>query len=350
MALEAWAHQRVESGESFDNVLADVLGPSDTPAAFLLIAVDLLLSHRPRSRDAAIPFLASPELLWLDRERYIADLPMADPLGLNELLTQSAGAPNTQRLRDRPSRRAELCDLLGRYAVGGPPDLRDRLNALLRQATERLGPPTPQSTLRDPRLMAAHALNLVDPANWPDVVVQHEDGTQTTARKYASPEAERRHFQAFESERRDQAAATNMQVSLAAALKDPASSSSEFAAEAAAWAQKSTPSPADDDAQKLHSEAVITAAMIAMRDGTPELRDREAAWARALFRRTLQTDEEPAQRLRSGLQFNPVAIAFCGMIHCSETAPSRTTCAAFSTQLVAANTPSPMALPPQLPS
>ncbi len=33
MALEAWAHRRIEAGESFGEVLRDVLGPPEAPAA-----------------------------------------------------------------------------------------------------------------------------------------------------------------------------------------------------------------------------------------------------------------------------------------------------------------------------
>jgi hypothetical protein len=47
MALEAWAHRQIEAGVPFDKVLADVLGPANAPAAYLLVAVDLLLSHWP---------------------------------------------------------------------------------------------------------------------------------------------------------------------------------------------------------------------------------------------------------------------------------------------------------------
>jgi hypothetical protein len=62
MALEAWGHGRIEAGEPFEKVLADVLGPTGTPTAYLLVAVDLLLSHWPKSREAAVHFLACPEL------------------------------------------------------------------------------------------------------------------------------------------------------------------------------------------------------------------------------------------------------------------------------------------------
>ena len=68
-ALEAWGHRRLDAGEPVDEVLADVLGPHGTPAAFLLIAVDLVLSHFPATRSAIVPFLANPELLATERGR-----------------------------------------------------------------------------------------------------------------------------------------------------------------------------------------------------------------------------------------------------------------------------------------
>src|SRR3546814_14071736 len=69
MALEAWGHGRVEAGEQLDAVIADILGPHGSCAAYLLVAIDLLLSHWPASRELLVPFIASPELLAADRGR-----------------------------------------------------------------------------------------------------------------------------------------------------------------------------------------------------------------------------------------------------------------------------------------
>ena len=67
MALREWAKRRVEKGASVDAVLADVIGRSDSPAAYLLLAADMIVDQWPASRESAIPFLACPELLCLDR-------------------------------------------------------------------------------------------------------------------------------------------------------------------------------------------------------------------------------------------------------------------------------------------
>lgn len=86
MALEAWAHGRIEAGDPLDKVLGDVIGAANAPAAYLLVAVDLLLSHWPESRTASIPFVACPELLCLDRQRVGVDnFQMPDIFGLKEL-------------------------------------------------------------------------------------------------------------------------------------------------------------------------------------------------------------------------------------------------------------------------
>jgi hypothetical protein len=171
MALEAWAHRRIEEGEPLNQVLADVLGPPGFPAAYLLVAVDLLLSHWPKSLEAAVPFLACPELLCTDRERQVYDnFQYPDFFGLRALQKEPVSAVSLESLKRRPSRQHILEELLGQYAIYGPVDLRETLTALLHQAAARLGPPDNQSNLRDPALMAVHALNLVDgekcPLRW----------------------------------------------------------------------------------------------------------------------------------------------------------------------------------------
>ena len=68
-ALEAWGHHRLDSGEPVSTVLVDILGPVGSCAAYLLVAVDVLISHFPSARSALVPFLANPELLATERHR-----------------------------------------------------------------------------------------------------------------------------------------------------------------------------------------------------------------------------------------------------------------------------------------
>jgi hypothetical protein len=90
---------------------------SPAPAAYLLVAVDLLLSHWPCSHTAGVPFVACPELLCLDRQRVIADnMKIPDIFGLNEITREPSGPASIESLKQRPSRRLMLDQLLDLYA------------------------------------------------------------------------------------------------------------------------------------------------------------------------------------------------------------------------------------------
>jgi hypothetical protein len=317
MALEAWAHHRIEAGEALDTVLTDVLGPRGSPAAYVLVTVDLVLSHWPKTRETAVPFLACPELLCIDRDRHLNDnLELPDYFGFKALQKEPVGAASQRDLRKRVSRRVSLDELLGKYAFG-PDELRERLAALLHRAAARLGPPDEQSDLRDPNFMVVHALNLVDPNNWREVSVALTDDTQVPAHEYVSPAAESKHLAALQEAARDKNADRSMQAALGLALEDPSRSSPTFAAQAVTWAQGAATTPKSEDADEnwMREQAVVTAAMVMMRDGGSELRKRHREWARSVFAQALQTKEDPVYRFRSGLRYNPIAIAFAGMAH-----------------------------------
>jgi hypothetical protein len=195
MALEAWGHRRIEAGEPVDKVLADVIGTANPPAAYLLVAVDLLLSHWPKSRVAAIPFLSYPELLCLDQQRTIHDgMEIPDLFGFKALQKEPVGAASLTSLKSRPSRRRMLGQLLGLYALHESVENRDELAELLRRGAARLGPPRDGSDLGDPEFMAVHALNVIDPKNWHKKTAQTQEGL-TEGWEYVPPETESRHLQ-----------------------------------------------------------------------------------------------------------------------------------------------------------
>lgn len=324
MALEAWSHRRIENGELFVTVLGDVLGPPGTPAGFLLVAIDLILSHWPKSREAAVPFVACPELLCTDRQRQLLEhLPDFDPFGLKTLTKERSGVLSLEELKKRPSRRCSLEQLLGKYALFESAELRARLTALLHHAAERLGQPDAHADFRDAAFMAAHALNRVDPNNWREVSVQLTDGTQTTAHEYVPPESERKHVEALQDGQKDRLDDVNMQAGVMLALDDPSRSSPQFAAAAVEWAQRVTAISKTEDAGEgedqgedfLQDHALVSAAMIALRDGDDELRARHQAWALGVFAEALRAKDDPVIRFRPGLRHNPIAIAFVGIIH-----------------------------------
>jgi hypothetical protein len=313
MALEAWAHGRIEKGESIDDVLADVIRESPAPAAYLLVAVDLLLSHWPKSHAAAIPFVACPELLVLDRQRAVHDtVQMPDIFGLGEIQKPPSGPVTLESLKARVSRRVALDRLLDFYARVKFDADRPTVTDLLRRAAARLGPPQGQSDLGDPEFMVLHALNRIDPSNWRETTVQTADGPRDVW-EYLPPAAERDHLQPLQDEMQERNENTRMEFSIRIAMNDATRSSPEFAAAAVKWAQAVANKPAGNETEQwMRAEAIVSTAMIAARDGGPDLIAAHGDWIRETFKSAFKGKADPAHKMRDGLQYNPIAIAFLG--------------------------------------
>ena len=287
IALFTWGNNRLNAGSSVDSVLTDLLSSSNPSAAYLLVAADLLRTHWPRSRDAAIPFVACPELLCLDQE-----------LSLDERFRGGMTETSASRTT-KPS----LYDLLSHYAVFPPSEHRDRLASLLRAAAERLGPYAERSDRGDPDFMAFHALNRVDPGNWKSV--DQSDGTRTM--NYMVPDEEERHLAPLSEELEDEHSERFLQSRIMSALENPTESSPDLAEEAAEWAQRQSATVGIE-------HVVVASAALAMRDGSNGLRDRTEAWARIVFDNAFQSSPKPFGA-DGGIWFNPVAIAFVGWTH-----------------------------------
>jgi hypothetical protein len=315
MALEVWAQARLDSGDSPPAVLADIVGSKENvPAAYLLICVDLVLSHWPRTRDVAVPLLASPELLCLDRHRWVHDnVEFPDVLGLRSLENEPEGPMSKEALRRRPSRRLALDVVLNNYAlVGGQAcqSLRDGLQA----AATRLGEPVADSDLSDPTFMARHALNLTNRANWTKLPAG-QDG-KSGGYQYTSPEEEARHLELMQEEAAASQTDTAFETAVEAALDRPDRSSSSFAEQALTWARskRSGPQPEDDTERRMRERAIVAAAAIAARDGTLALRAANLDWIRHELRGALSAALDIGAAHRGGLRLNILATAFYGWV------------------------------------
>jgi hypothetical protein len=323
MALEAWAHRRIEAGEALEGVLTDVLGPQGSCAAYLLVAVDLIISHWPKSLDVAAAFLGCPELLCIDHTRQVHDrVEMPDFFGLGALRSEPRGSVTAADLKRRPSRRTTLDELIGNFTFLASPDQLATLRTLLATAAARLGEPAASAHLGNPEFMVRYALNLSDAANWQEVEVTLKDGSSATARKYLSPTAEQTHLQALRDAATERESDFATRSALTLAVDDPARLLPEGRSAAVAWARRSATATAevesDDDGgeRRMQEEAVVTAAMIVMRDGDDALRAEHGEWARSQLDKTLAAlDDDPARQMRGGLRFNPTAIAYAGLIH-----------------------------------
>lgn len=309
MALEAWSHARIERGETADQVIGDVLGPEGSPMAFLLVAVDVLISHWPKTRHVATPFLSSPEMLSLDRTRQVHDsMPEMDLLGWGAIGPKEPSGPiRLADLKERPSRRMPLEFLLCNVAHSDDAS-RDELCGLLQAASARLGVPEPDDTFAEPRLMARYALNLIDPANW-----QPNDGGLT----YISPQEEAEHVAKLQAASAPQMKDAHIEAAIQNVLENRERSSPELAIHAVAYAKR-LESAADtpEDVLRSRTTAIVSAAMITVRDGADQLLDEHEGWVRGVFAKAFAANEhDVGSSMRDGIRFNSVAIATFGLIY-----------------------------------
>ncbi len=310
MALETWGHERIEKGDDIINVINDVVGEGEAPAAYVLIAIHLILSHWPESAAAGVPFVGCPELLSLDLSRPVQ---MAftgiDLFGFGQLSKEPASGPRLAALKQRVSRRLSLDSLLSRYALHEPvKSERDRLVALLRAASMRLGKHQAGDDRSDPRLMAYLALNLIDPKNWNEGT--HEvDGEVAEGFRYNPPPDEIAHFEPLQAKVAANSKDLEYTTKISLLIDHPEKSSAELAAALQKWAEEKSTSSRIPEAL---DQAVVGAAMIAMRDGEPHLRADKRDWAEQQFSRAVGGKPDVGGRMRAGMLYNPVAMAFAG--------------------------------------
>lgn len=312
MALEAWAHERVEGGENVDAVVADVIGADDAPAAYALVALHIILSHWPRSAAAGVPFAGCPELLSLDLQRPIRTVAGGlDFFGLGRLQKEPALGPRLDSLRQRISRRVSVDALLARYALlTGADQERDRLKEVLARARERLGPHQPEDDRSDPRLMAHLALNALDRANWVEEPDEDEEGRKTY--RYVPPPEEVAHFEPHQARVLANSSDLAHTTAVNRLVDDPTKSSPQIAEALAAWAETKTAT--NGEIPEAIDQAIVGAALIAMRDGTAELRADKRAWAETQFARATARKADIGGRMREGMLFNVTAMSFAGRV------------------------------------
>ncbi len=296
MALRKWGERRIRRGDPVRTVLNDVFRGSDRPAAYLLLAVDLLIDAWPASREVAIPFLACPELLCLDRNlvwhQYTAD---RMPGHVVENPVPRAGSARS------------LIDYVADLAVSGPPDLQERLASLLWKAAERLGPYDEQSGFDDPRFMAFHAMNLLDRSNWKQATERVPHGP--VALGYVAPPAEAEHLARLEVQSRERVQDVHVQAAIMTATEDAKRSSSDIVAAALRWTRH-----APDDLPE-HRAIVTASALLVARDGDDDQISGNEDWVRRVFVDAKRSEMNPLYERTDTLSTSPPSIAFAGMSH-----------------------------------
>ncbi len=301
MALEAWGHARLDAGEDVDAVLADIQGPEGSCAAYLLVAIDLLLSHWPRTRKAMIPFVSCPALLATERGREVHER-----MGISAFRRdrEPHGRVRLEDLRMRPSRGITLEMALPSFAQD---DAESRtVHAHLLEAVGRLGPFSDHADYGDPAFMGFHAANMTDPANWIAV-----DG----GRAYKVPQAEVDHITKVQEAHSAGMRESTINAMVHLATTDRARGSTDVARQAMEFAAGDLPDDTDTDYFKTRSTRLIATAMLAARDGDEALIDAHKGWIRAAIARSLDEATEPAHSRHERLEHNRLGLATSALIH-----------------------------------
>lgn len=313
MALEAWAHLRIERGEPVQTVIDDVLGSEGLPAAYLLVAVDVMLSHWPKTRDCLWPFAASAELLAIDRERLGFDIVCGNDTHIAWVHPEPAGAAKWDDLRRRSSRRTALDAVLSEYGLHGPADVREAMQQALRADAARLGTPDAESVgFADPKFAAMTALNQLDPENYASGGV--DDEGQPIIR-YVPPSDEARLLTEIQSRAQRGSAEIVLRAQLAQALTQP-SCPAPLLEQGVHWAtHNAVPSQADlgkGEQEWIERTRLIVAALV-VRDGSSELKATHGDWARVQLAEAAMREPEDGGFAKP-LPYNPSAIAAVGFL------------------------------------
>ncbi len=281
MAMEAWAHQRIECGEPVQAVIDDVLGPEESLAAYLLVAVDVMLSHWPKTRDSLWPYAATAELLAFDRDRFAYDFINANGSRTKWVHPEPASSVSLDSLLHRPSRRIPLDKVLDDFGLHGPTDVREAMRDELRGDIDRLGAPNSESRgYADPRFAAMSALNRLDPTNYIQEITG--DGRPETI-EYIPPVDEAR-ILAEMGEKVDHGNTEDaIKTQLMLALTNPRCHE-QLLEQGVSWATGDTAifkADLDKDEQEWVDRTRFIVAALVMRDGSKELKVTHGDWARA---------------------------------------------------------------------
>lgn len=313
MALEAWAHLRIEREEPVQEVINDILGPEGAPAANLLVAVDIMLSHWPKTRDCLWPFAASPELLAIDRQRFAYDVVNANGFHTNWVHPEPAGLASLDSLRRRSSRRTTLDAVLFDFGLHGPTEVREAMQQALRDEAARIGAPDDESSgMADPRFAAMSALNHLDAANYVPGVT-NEAGQPTVV--YVPPAEEARLLDDAQKKAQLGGAEIAIRTQLMQALTEPCCPA-QLLEQGVRWAtsySSSSQADLDKDEQEWIERTRLIVAALVMRDGSRELKTAQGDWARALLAEAAMHEPNDSGVLKQ-LPYNASAIAAVGFL------------------------------------
>ncbi|OUS04246.1 hypothetical protein A9Q96_14940 [Rhodobacterales bacterium 52_120_T64] len=318
MALEAWGHRRIENGDKPSQVVLDILGSENASVAVLTVAVDVLLSTDQTTFADIMPFLASPELVAMDRFRpRIQDPGDFDLFGLSSTHQEPAGEVSKSYLKGKASRQTCLENVITQFISRAGKEMCEALTQRLQAASDRLGQPELGIDYADPRLMAMYLRCQLDLQNYEETEILNEKGEPVEMMVFKAP-PELSYFTApldqLLKKSNQRIEENQIELNAGSAVEDPSKGNPEFAAKAASLAMLKK----SDDKQSL--DFIAAAAVLVLRDGDAELNIMHGDWAVAKLSEFGTQDGDYHDGAFSFLRYNRAALALNGL-SCALTTP-----------------------------
>lgn len=318
MAVEAWGHGRIETGETIGAVIKDIWGvDGDLPAPFALLAVDLALSHSDdTSARVLLDLIASPELLGLDLRRQgserMGGMPDLFDFAWLRKKEPGQGGFTAKSLANRGSRSITLRQVVPPFVF------RDAEHAVLSdhyaKEVVRLGAPKAHAGFADPAFVAAHVLSLLDRKNWAPL----NDGSNRLV--FQTPAAELEHLQRLQDQFPDRDFQLDMILSR---VVDKPDTQPDDVVRAALGRLRKPRAAAADSALDSDRQSRAQAAYLVSRDATEDLWLDVGAEVTAELVGEDERDDDHFGGSFSLLQYNPPGLAFLGLSHAFQRNPDR---------------------------
>lgn len=324
LALEHWAHRRLDEGDTLESVIGDVIGEGPILGALWLVIVDLVLSHSSLRGAILRDLLASPETLALDAGR--ANLDAVDKMG-GGLLGRAWQAPPAadraveEALASRVSRSLALHDVIPQLVFNLPEEELGVLQERLDAAVRRLGPWTQDAVdWGSPEFMASHAFRLSSRDSYKQVKEKDAAGEEREGWVYEWPLGQKKWLEERAAKTSPEQSMFTRSLAVRTAMDDETKPVSASVADAEAILDATAdavPRESDDASHDPSNPwlARVSAAAFLARVSSPEDLARRRSEITSIFDQTLQSQDRSTAWPRDDVMYDPQAMAIAGRLY-----------------------------------
>lgn len=322
-ALEYWGHQRIENGDSLDEMVAQIVENGPVSGAILLVVVDLVLSHSPINGERLAELIASPELLALDAERAhidAVDNMTGGSLGRSRQGGHAADLAIEENLSSQVSRTLALHDAIGQIIFHQPDEANVDLRERLTKSVAKLGEWTEAAVnWMSPVFMASHALRLASKENYELVRETDEDGRERNGWSFRWPEAQLQWLQERSSDAAAETESFNRSLAIRMAMDDENKTVTVSISDAeVVLGETADASPQDEDDRHDPADPWINrvaAAAFVARFGSNQAIESQRVTLSTVFDQALKQTVRKSHNLRYDVMYDVQALAIAGLLY-----------------------------------